>query len=278
LRVKERRQAILALLASNEHVSTTLLSERLGVTSVTVRSDLDVLEQRGRLRRVHGGAVSASPLVETSHDYRGSLDSAEKRLIALAAVSLLEPASNIILDVGTTTLAIAEEIVADTSIEGLTIITNGLPIAAALEAAVPRVSVYLTGGALRPLQHSLVNPGVTESLERVHASIAFIGADAIHPVNGMTTTNFPEADVKEAMRRATERSVLVAAASKIGEVAMVNVNEVRAFDTLITAGDVSAAQIGELEASGLEVFVAAPGATDARLAARPFVASATRTP
>ncbi|MGI9616380.1 MAG: DeoR/GlpR family DNA-binding transcription regulator [Acidimicrobiales bacterium] len=252
----ERRLAIMRRLSDEEHVSTSDLSESLGVTTVTVRADLKVLEQRGKLRRIRGGAVPASPLVETSPHIRRNVDGNEKALIASAAVALLEPGTSVLLDVGTTTFAVSERIAQDDELTDLTVVTNGLMIATALEPALPRISVQITGGAVRAMQHSLVNPGVTESLSRLRTNIAFIGCDAIHPKYGVTTTNFPEADIKEAMRKATDRSVLLAASSKLDEVAMVRVNDIAAFDTLVTAGKVDQHQVEALEDLGLEVVVA----------------------
>ena len=258
MRPEERWTAILDRLAASEHVSTKDLSTELGVTSVTVRTDLRLLEEDGRLRRVHGGAVPASHVLETSHDDRGGVDDAQKVAIAALAATLLEPGMTVVLDVGTTTLALAEHISNNAAIAGLRIVTNGLRQASCLEAAMPRNEVYVTGGELRPMQHSLVQSGVVEGLSRFHADLAFIGCDGVDPAHGVTTTNLPEADVKEAMRRLSQRSVLLAAASKLGEVASVRVNTVGEFDTLITSADADPERLAKLERLGLGVLVAPP--------------------
>lgn len=255
-----RRSAILERLKIDEHVSTTELSDQLAVSSVTIRADLEALEERGRLRRVHGGAVPATPVVETRHDARRNIDREAKQQIATAALEMIEPGMTIVLDVGTSTLALAELLAADETISGVTVVTNGLRIAGALETALPRIEVFVTGGSLRAMQHSLVNPGVSEKLDRLTPSVAFIGCDGLHAEHGVTTTNFPEADVKERMRRVSDHSVLLAAASKVGEVATVKVNEVHAFDTLLTTEGLAPAVIDQLEDLGLEVRVV-PGTT-----------------
>ncbi|HQY98826.1 MAG TPA: DeoR/GlpR family DNA-binding transcription regulator [Propionicimonas sp.] len=261
MRPQERWTAILDRLSVNEHVSTKELSAELGVTSVTVRTDLRFLEEHGRLRRVHGGAVPASHVLETSHDDRGEVDGSQKAAIAALAATLLEPGMTIVLDVGTTTLALAERIANDDGIAGLRVVTNGLRQAACLEPAMPRNEVYVTGGVLRPMQHSLVQSGVIEGLRRFHADLAFIGCDGVDPVHGVTTTNLPEADIKEEMRRLSDRSVLLAAGSKLGEVASVLVNGVGEFDTLITSADADVEVLTRLKQLGLEVLVA-PAAAD----------------
>ena len=119
----------------------------------------------------------------------------------------------------------------------------------------------MTGGVLRPMQHSLVQSGVIEGLRRFHADLAFIGCDGVDPVHGVTTTNLPEADIKEEMRRLSDRSVLLAAGSKLGEVASVLVNGVGEFDTLITSADADVEVLTRLKQLGLEVLVA-PAAAD----------------
>ena len=98
----------------------------------------------------------------------------------------------------------------------MTVITNGLTIALELEKAIPRFQVIVTGGTLRPLQHSLVEPLATTVLRELHADLAFIGCNGVHPANGITNINLPEADLKRVMVDAAERSIVVADGSKIG--------------------------------------------------------------
>lgn len=256
MRSEERLSAILDILESREHVSTKDLSEALGVTSVTVRSDLKVLEEKGHLRRVLGGAMLPNRVYETAHEERSSVDGLQKLAIAIKAATLLEPGTSVSMDVGTTTSALAEYIASEPKISGITFVTNGIKIASELEAATPRNEVYVTGGMLRSIQHSLVYSGVSEGLQRFRTSVAFIGCDGIDAEHGVTTTNIPEADVKEAMRKFTDRAVLLAAGSKLGEVASVKVNDVSAFDTLITSEDADPQLVESLEAQGLEVLIA----------------------
>lgn len=256
MRSDERWSKILERLASEDHVSTKELSEALGVSSVTIRSDLQHLEDRGRIKRVLGGAMLATKVLETTHEARASVDGLQKLAIAVKALSLIEPGTSIVLDVGTSTYALAELIAEDQDLTGLTVVTNGLRIATALEGALPRNEVFVTGGMLRVMQHSLVQSGVIEGLRRFRSSVAFIGCDGIHPEHGITTTNLPEADVKEAMRSNSDRAVLLAAGSKLGEVGSVRVNDVAAFDTLITSEDADPVIVAQLQELGMEVLIA----------------------
>ena len=254
--IRARHAAILERLTRQEHVSTTELSQQHDVSKVTIRADLEALEERGRLRRVHGGAVAPTLVVETRHDARKNVDRSAKRWMAVTARQMIEPGMTVVLDVGTSTQALAELLADDETISGITVVTNGLRIATTLEACLHRMEVFLTGGSLRAMQHSLVNPGVSETLDRVNPSIAFIGCDGVHHEHGITTTNFPEADVKERMREASDQAVLLAAGSKVGEVATIKVNDAQAFDTLVTTVDSDAATIDQLDALGLEIRMA----------------------
>ena len=96
-------------------------------------------------------------------------------------------------------------------------ITNGLSIALALEAAIPRFTVIVTGGTLRPLQHSLVAPLAANTLPELHADLAILGGNGIAKDGAVTNLNLPEAEIKRAMVTAATRRVLVADASKWGQ-------------------------------------------------------------
>jgi DeoR family transcriptional regulator of aga operon len=236
---QRRRERILNVVLSQEFVTVQDLSDRFGVSIVTVRSDLDELAERGQLRRVRGGAVAAFRLAsEVSYEARSDAQAQEKVLIAKAAVGLLADSDTVLLDVGTTTMAIARELVARTDLNDLTVVTNGLNIAIALEPAIPHVRVLVTGGTLRPLQHSLVDPMAGLMLHRLRASIAFVAANGIHPEHGISTTNMPEADMKQRLLAATHRRVVVADASKFSQEALVRVCDLNEVDLILTAGDV----------------------------------------
>jgi DeoR family transcriptional regulator of aga operon len=236
---QRRREQILNVVLSQEFATVQDLSDKFGVSIVTVRSDLDELAERGQLRRVRGGALAAfRPASEVPYEARSDAQASEKVLIAKAAVGLLARNDTVLLDVGTTTMAIAREIVVRTDLDDLTVITNGLNIAIALEPGIPRVRVMVTGGTLRPLQHSLVDPMAGLMLHRLRASIVFVAANGVHPEHGISTTNAPEADMKQRLLAAAHRRVVVADASKFSREALVRVCDLRDLDLILTAGDV----------------------------------------
>lgn len=264
-----RRELALALVAERGFVRVAELSTAFGVTTVTARADLDALERQGGIRRVHGGAVPASsPLATARPDREPTFEEAleasvmPKRLIGDLAASLVRSGQSIILDVGTTTLQLARALRARTDLDDVVVFTNGLSIALELEAEIPRFTVVVTGGTLRPKQHSLVHPLAGSMLEEVHVDLAFIGCNGVDPVHGVTNANLPEAAVKALMMRAAARSVVVADATKLGEVHLGRVAPIDAFDALVTDAAAPPSIVVELEEAGLAVHSARDSRVD----------------
>ena len=260
-----RREHLAALVDERGFLRVIDASEILGVSEVTVRGDLTALELDGRVVRVHGGAMSPGQLPghgaapEPTFEQALSLEAESKRAIGEAVAALVESGQSVILDVGSTALAVAEALVRRTDLVDVAVITNGLSIALALEAAMPRFTVVVTGGTLRPLQHSLVNPSASSFLESVHADIAFIGCNGIDPHRGVTNINFPEAEVKRRMLQSSARHVLIADGSKLGQAHLGVIGAVGDFDCLVTGGAIDTVIADQLRGTGLDVVVAAAG-------------------
>jgi DeoR family transcriptional regulator of aga operon len=153
-------------------------------------------------------------------------------------------------------MAVARALVERSELRDLIVVTSGLTIALALEPALPRFTVVVTGGTLRPLQHSLVNPFAAPMLDSLRLDIAFIGCNGIHPEDGVTNVNMPEAEIKTLVLRSSTRHVLVADASKLGLTEVAVIAPIAAFDTLVTAGDAPPELIAALTAKGLAVNLA----------------------
>lgn len=232
-----------------------------GVSEVTIRADLAQLDADGLVRRVHGAALPAAggPREEPLERVSGR-DAAVKRTIGRRAAALIESGSSILLDVGSTTLAVAHAIVERVErgeLDELVVVTNGLSIALALETAVPRVTVVLTGGTLRPLQHSLVDPGASESLAGLHVDLAILGCNGIDDGGRITNLNLAEAEVKRAMIAASAGQVVVADTGKLGERHLGTIGIADERTALVTAGtwtDAAAAVAASLAAAGCRVI------------------------
>jgi len=235
LDLESRRDLLAGLLSDAGFVSVIDASTRLGVSEVTVRADLAALAARGLARRVHGGAVPATSVREEPVEAASERDPALKRAIGAAAAALVDDGMSIMLDVGSTTLAVASALAARTDLRDVVVITNGLSIALALESAIPRFTVIVTGGSLRPLQHSLVDALTVDAVRGLHADLAILGCTGIAE-GRVTNVNLPEAAVKRAMMEASAARMLVADASKFGRRDLSVVGELAEFATVVTAG------------------------------------------
>jgi len=250
-----RQDRMAGIILDEGFARVTDLAGRFGVSAVTVRADLSALEARARVRRVRGGAV---PLGERERPFESSQWEApvQKSSIGVRAAAMIADGDTVILDVGTTTSAIARALVLRTDLRDVTVVTNGLNIALELEPAAPRISVVVTGGTLRPLQHSLVNPLGTVLLERLRASVAFVGCNGVDPAVGVTNVNLPEAEVKRAMLLAARRRVIVADGSKVGEVELAKVCDIEEVHLIITDPSADPGVLTEIAAAGCQVELA----------------------
>lgn len=249
-----RQQAILDLLARSGVLRVTALAKELRVSAVTIRSDLDQLERQGALRRTRGGAIPVDllspelPLEETSR-----VRIAEKRRIGALAASQVHNGETIILDVGSTTTEMAKAL--PPTLRDVVVVTNALNIALMLESH-PGVAVVVTGGMLRPLQHSLVNPYGTLLLSEINADRAFLGCNGVEPAKGLTNTNLQEAEVKVQMLRAAREVVVLADHTKLLEVATARIADLEDVHVLVTDDGADPDALRVLTEAGLRVLIA----------------------
>lgn len=255
-----RRDRMAASIARRGFARVADLARELAVSEVTVRTDLAVLETEGRITRVHGGAMPRGLVAERE----SSLEQSRTRLtrakeaIAVETAARVRSGESILLDVGSTTLAVAQALVARTDLDEVVIVTNGLAIALALEPAIPRFTVVVTGGTVRSLQHSLVNPLATRLLDDVRVDLAILGATGIEAHAGVTNVNLPEAEVKRRMVASAARRVLAADSSKVGQVHLGRVATLDELDELITDTAATDAELEPLRTAGLRVTVVHP--------------------
>jgi len=248
---EERRREIVAGLKREGRCLVADLARRLEVSEVTIRQDLDALEKEGVLRRTHGGAILNVKIgLERPFQVEETSHRAEKERIAAAAVDLVASGDTVILDVGTSVTAAARQLVEQK--KKPTVFTNGLNIAAILEAD-PDITTVVTGGTLRPKQHSLVNPFAEFILPRIHADIALIGVSGVEAEHGVTNVNVAEAEMKALFVRASRRRVVLADSSKIGNVALAKFADLHEIDLLITDVGADEENVAAIREKGLEV-------------------------
>ncbi|MEN9939174.1 MAG: hypothetical protein RLZZ387_5753 [Chloroflexota bacterium] len=212
---EHRRDQILARLSDRGRLSVAEISQFCGVSEVTIRKDLDVLETQGLLMRVHGGAVlSGRGQIEQSFAAREHEGLEAKRRVAQAAAALIRSQQRIFLDASTTAFQIARLI---KDHQELTVVTNGLYTALEL-AASQGITVIVAGGVVRHRSSSLVGGLNSDMIQRLRVDIGFFGARGVTAADGLTETDLGEAQLKHQMVRASQVVVGVADSSKFGQV------------------------------------------------------------
>ena len=253
----EVRQArIRSYVNEHEFVRVSDISDRFDISEVTARADLTALAEQGYVRRVHGGAVPRKV-----HRVERPFDLAEAGLVAARAhlgdeaATRVRSGDAVLVDVGTTTTALARALVARTDLVEVSVFTNGLTIALELEAAFPRISVVVTGGTLRPMQHSLVNPLGEHLLHGINATTVFIGCNGVDSIGGITNINLPEAEIKQKMVAAARTRIVLAEGRKVGVVELARVCSLDQVDELITDDHADADELVKIRDAGVEVTV-----------------------
>jgi len=255
LLVEERRRDILAVLETEDRVTVEGLAERYGISTVTVRGDLDALASTGALVRSHGGAVKRTdPRVDYPIEFKQMLHQGEKARIAEAATRLIHPNQIIILDSGTTTAGIAQCLKAS-KVRPVTVITNALNIAMELTNT-NDISVVMLGGMVRPMSYSLVGPQAEQTLRSLRADHLFLGVDGIDPEIGITTPDILEAQLNSLMIEVSKETTAVADSSKLGRRSLSVIGKAGAIHRLITDTSANEEHLSALRAMGVEVVTA----------------------
>lgn len=253
---RRRFQAILKALQEQGSIVVENLSADLDVSVVTIRRDLDELEQQGLLSRTHGGAVAGHPaLYEPFKNDRSFMEQVkrlaeEKRRIGRAAAALIQPGETIAITPGTTT---AEVIRALPFHANITVVTNTVNIAMELSKR-KDVDVFVTGGHLRGDWFSLVGANAVQSLGNILIHTLFIGADGLHPEWGASCFSADESELNGALLKRSRRRIAVVDHTKINVVAGWRISELSEIETLITDTGATDEMIAPFEAKGLKVL------------------------
>jgi DeoR/GlpR family transcriptional regulator of sugar metabolism len=247
---KRRRLEMLEILEAGGELKIAELSPRFSISEMTVRRDLEVLEREGILKRVRGGAISAiSRSYEPPFALRAGRNAGAKKLIGETVAQMISDGETVIIDVGTTALAVAEAL---SDRRSLTIVTPSLR-AAWLLADNAELRVMVTGGTVRPMERSLVGPLSDKAFENLYCDTYIMGIGGIDVDAGFTEFNLDDARVKQEAMRYSQRCVAVADATKLGRVAFARVAGLEQVDALVTDGGADAEKVAELREAGLEV-------------------------
>ena len=240
-----RKDLLLDRLRRDGRIVAKEIAAELGLSEDSIRRDLRELDTAGLAVRVYGGALPASPAVG---DYatRASVAPDSKRRVAAAAVALIEPGATVILDGGTTTLAMVDALPRTFQ---CTVITHSPTIAAALldHAA----DVFVIGGRL--FKHSAVACGAAavEAANRISADLFFVGVTGVHPTAGLTTGDPDEAAMKRTLASRAADTYVLASDEKIGAASRYDVLPLDAITGIITDAATSDPAVRELAEVGV---------------------------
>ncbi|GEK81492.1 DeoR/GlpR family DNA-binding transcription regulator [Agrococcus baldri] len=257
----QRRDEIAGRIQSHGRVLVAEIAAELGITAETVRRDLDALERAGIARRVHGGAVAAgrSSLVETAVAERADANAEGKRRIARLACErlLASGATSVLLDAGTTTAALAAELVATwPRFDGpRLVVATHAPAIAQLLAAHPSIEVHALGGRIRAVTGAAVGAQTVLAIAALRPDIVVLGTNGLDG-GGATTPDPDEAAVKAAIVAAGRRVAVLADAAKLGEASLCRFATLEQIDVVLTDSAPDAEMAAALEQAACEVVVA----------------------
>jgi DeoR family transcriptional regulator of aga operon len=252
LRRADRVSAILDRLAAEHSLNAAELAAEFGVSSATLRRDLQMLEDQKLLSRTHGGALAHDVAYELPVRYRGGRQREEKRAIAATAAGLLPKGPLVMGLTGGTTTSEVARIIADRV--DVTVVTNALNIATEL-ALRPRLKLILTGGVTRTQSYELVGPFAEQTLAALHLEVAVVGVDGISAEAGLTTHDEVEAHTNAIMISRASRVMVVADGSKVGRVLLARIAPIDAVTDLITDATADKDALEALRRGGLTVHV-----------------------
>ncbi len=229
---RQRQELILDSVRATGGVRVSELVDRLGVSDMTVRRDIDELARRGLVTRVHGGATAAGSSVdEPGFAAKSAMHRAAKQAIAEAAAALVEPGASVALSAGTTTHAVAAVLL---SVPRLTVVTNSLRVAEVLHAAPrPDLTVVLTGGERTP-SDALVGPVAVAALRGLHVDWLLMGVHGMDVDAGFTSPNLAEAETNRALLTSARQVAVVADNSKWGVVGLSTIAALDEADVVVT--------------------------------------------
>ena len=254
---EQRYKEILNLLDQEGSVKTSTLCSLFQTSRETIRRDLETMEAKGMLRRIHGGAMK----VEMQQEKGMSYDSFEKRKldrvfdkeeIAWEAVKHISEGQAVALDSGTTSLALAKAI--RDKFHNLTVVTNSLAVSNELANA-PGINLVMTGGIYRADEEAFVSDIATLIFTKINVDLFFLTTCGISVERGVTYQRMDEIIVQKKMMEAAERTIVIADSSKLGGNSLVKMCEIDQVSMIITDSKASQKQIDVFEQAGVRVVV-----------------------
>ncbi len=253
MQIAERHRFILDALRQKGAVSVAALSEAMNVTTVTVRKDLRLLEEKGALLRSHGGASLPDTYVnDRSIDEKMKIRVEEKQRIAARAIELLQPEDALIIGSGTTVRAFAQAIPKTVK---LTVLTGAMNVSLALLGH-PEVELVQLGGVVRKSSASVVGHYSEAMLADFACTKLFLSVDGISPDFGLTTSNMMEAHLNAQMIKAVPQAIVLADSSKFGKKGFGRICGLEQIHTVITDEGLPGTMRDKITSKGVALITA----------------------
>ncbi|MBF9014456.1 MULTISPECIES: DeoR/GlpR family DNA-binding transcription regulator [unclassified Oceanispirochaeta] len=244
--LSDRENKILNMLIEDYNLSVTKISEMLGVSAVTIRSDLSSMEEKGFILRTRGGAL---PVFHPDIIQSQRQKQEEKNRIAKAAADMVEEGDAIMIDDGTTTSLVLKYLMGKRNIH---VVTNST-LALTYARVNPTLHLTVVGGEFKPGSESLVGPVSLSHLERYHVKYAFVGTGGFSAETGMTTHIEESAEIIKYMARQSDNTILLADSGKYGKSGFVKILPLDSVDMIITDTDMNKEQVDEILEKGIKV-------------------------
>jgi DeoR/GlpR family transcriptional regulator of sugar metabolism len=250
----ERQSHIIQFIQQRRSVSVSVkeLSDQFNVSSMTIRRDLDALEKRGLVVRVHGGVIVPKDPASLREEVRAAMNMVQKSNIAEAAARLVKDGQTIFIDAGTTTVELVKRL---KDRRGLTIVTNSLKVLYTL-AESPGINLIGLGGAVFGGAWSFVGPLAETAIRHFHSDLAFLGIASLSLEHGLTEVNYFEGDIKSLIIKQSQRVVLLADSSKFEKVSPHSVAPLSDIDVIITDNHLPEELAAAYRKTGIELILA----------------------
>jgi len=249
--VEERREKLLELVRHRGYASLHDLSGELAVSESTIRRDLDHLEDAGAARRAHGGVFYTGPSPKLPHfDLRQSAHWDKKQAIAHQAAKLIQDGETILLDGGSTTYELAQQLLG----RPLQIVTNSLPVANLFTSS-DLVELVFVGGYIHTRSGVSLGPYANEMLREIHVDRAFLSVAGLD-AEGCYNSNLLLVETERAMMQAAQEVVVVADSTKFGNKSLARICGLDSLNTLVVDNEISEDWRSQMIASGLQLVVA----------------------
>ena len=250
---EERYQKILDRVNTKSAVTVEELCDEFHISQSTVSRDLQMLDKAGKLLKTYGGAVcqSAGLATEPSFTYRKTQFADEKRRIAKKAVEYIHPGETIIMDAGTTTFWMAEQM---GGVGNINVWTNDFSVVLELlnhEA----IEITMLGGKLRRKYFNTMGVLTNQLIKNIHVDRVFVGVDAINGEGGLMVYSPDEAELKRLMLEKSKEAIVVCDHSKFEKMALISICPIGHVNKIITGKETNPEAIDLIRKMNVEVIV-----------------------